>query len=553
MEQDIFFADTVFVGGRVITVDRDDSTAEAVAVKKDRIMSVGTCAEIETLIGEKTVVIELNGRTLMPGFIDTHYHPILSGLIETGPKAAIIDTYQNSCGSLSELFELVKKAAALKKPGQWISMMGYEPALLPEQRHPVIEELDAAAPNNPVHCMNGGGHVCVYNSRALTYLGISKADDAAKFPPDEVEVKGGKLTGLLRGHTHFKLWSNVYYPEEAQKKAALRARDHCLKNGLTSIHDCGAFGKTSYHVMQNLCKSGEFKVRLYMMLHSIFGKEFSGEDNNHWLSLGFTSGLGDERFRVGSCKFMIDGGSGVPSCGTREPFSHEPGLPREFGWNREEVAEYIKMINDAECQATAHAIGDLAVEYMVEGYEKAFKTRARQDLRHRIEHCTISDPDLVQRMAKMNICPSVNVSSISKLGKKFVDFYGEERNKYICAIRSMLDAGVMCSLHSDTPSYPAGVALIDAAVNRYDRTHEYQCDKTQAVSVPEAIRCATYNGAYASFEEGVKGSLEEGKLADIIVLSDDVLGIPKEEIYKLKVDLTMIGGAIEYERRPVSF
>ena len=169
------------------------------------------------------------------------------------------------------------------------------------------------------------------------------------------------------------------------------------------------------------------------------------------------------------------------------------------------------------------------------------------DLRHRIEHCTIVDPDLIKRMAKMNICPSVNVSSISKLGRQFVDFYGEERNEYICAIRSMLDAGVMCSLHSDTPSYPAGIAVLDAAVNRYDRTNGFQCTKTQAVSVLEAIRCMTYNGAYASFEEDIKGSIEPGKLADMIVLSDDVLSIAPFDIYKLKVDMTMIGGNIEWE------
>jgi len=152
-------------------------------------------------------------------------------------------------------------------------------------------------------------------------------------------------------------------------------------------------------------------------------------------------------------------------------------------------------------------------------------------------------------MARMNICPSVNISSISKLGMKFRDYYGEERNKYICAIRSMLDSGAVCSFHSDMPSYPAGLATLDAAVNRYDRTHGFQCDRTQAVSVLEAVRCMTYNGAYASFEEDIKGSIEQGKLADMIVLSDDILSIPPEDIHKLKVDITMIDGIIEYERR----
>ncbi|MCL1808225.1 MAG: amidohydrolase [Clostridiales bacterium] len=539
-------ADVAFVNGSVITVDENDTLAEAVAVKGNRILYVGSNDGLEGVTDDRTRFIDLKGRTLMPGIVDTHYHAILSGLVEPDADAAIIDTFYENCKSIAGILDVLRKAAALKKHGEWVSMMGYEPSLLPEQRHPTIEELDAAAPANPVQCMHGGGHVCVYNSKALALLGVFGAGDAVKYPVGEVEVKDGKLTGLVRGHTHFRLWAEVGYSEEAQKKAALKAQKHCLENGITSIHDCGEFGKASYHIMQKLCTSGEFIVRTYMMLHSVLGKPFSKEDNEHWLGLGLMSGLGDPHFRIGSSKFMIDGGSGAPSCGTRAPYSHDPSLPREFGWQRGEVAEYIKKINDAECQATAHAIGDLAIEYMVEGYEKAFGANPRPDLRHRIEHCTITDQDLVSRMAKMNICPSVNVSSIYKLGRKFLDFYGEERNKNICALRSMLDASIKCSVHSDTPSYPAGMATLDAAVNRCDRESSYQCDKTQAISVMEAIRCATYNGAYASFEEGIKGSIKPGKLADMIVLSGDILSIPPENIFKLDVDITMIDGAICY-------
>ena len=358
----------------------------------------------------------------------------------------------------------------------------------------------------------------------------------------------GKLTGMVRGHTHFRLWKEVDYTQQQQAAAAMKSHKHCLENGITSISDCGECDAPSYHIMQKLCREGTFKVRSYMMLHSIFGKPFSKEDNEHWIKLGLMSGLGDEHFRIGSCKFMIDGGSGGPSCATREPYSHNPNLVRERGWEREEVAEYIKMIHDAECQATAHAIGDMAVEFMVEGYEKAFADNPRPDLRHRIEHCTLVDQDLIDRMAKMNICPSVNVASVQRMGKQFKAFYGEERNRYICALRSMMDAGVVCSLHSDTPSYPAGLNLIDAAVNRYDRAKGEQCDRTQAVSVLEAIRCATLNGAYSTYEEKIKGSIEPGKLADMIVLSDDILAIDPMDIYNLKVDLTMIDGEVVYER-----
>lgn len=548
MNFDDSYIGMAFIEGKVITVNGRDEIAEAVGVKGNRIVFVGTTEEILKIVDEKTKIVSLQGRTLMPGIIDSHYHPILSGLLGKGLDAAMIDTFIGNCKSLKEMLHMVEGAAKSKKPGEWISMMGYEPTLFPENRHPTIEELDGAAPNNPVHCMHGGGHICVYNSKALAYLDVFTAEDAKKYPVDEVEVIDGKLTGMVRGHTHFWLWGKVDYTEEAQRAAAMKAHDHCLANGITSIHDCGECDRPSYHIMQKLCKQGKFKVRSYMMLHSIFGKQYSLQDNANYLALGLMSGLGDEHFRIGSCKFMIDGGSGGPSCATREPYSHDPSLPRERGWEREEVAEYIKMIQEAECQATAHAIGDLAIEFMVEGYEKANETNPRPDLRHRIEHCTIVDQDLVNRMAKMNICPSVNVSSLQKLGAKFADFYGEARNQYICAIRSMIDAGVKCSLHSDTPSYPAGLAVIDAAVNRYDRTVGFQCDRTQAVSVLEAIRCTTWNGAYGSFEEDIKGSLEVGKLADMIILSGDILAINPMEIDQIKVDMTMIDGVIEYER-----
>ena len=539
--------DLAFRNGRVLTVNDRNEIAEALAIKGDRIVFTGSDAELQKIIDFDTQVIDLKGRTLMPGFIDAHFHPILSGLLDKGPDAAMIDTFYANCKSLAQMLDLLKAAVALKKPGQWISMMGYEPLLLPEARHPTLEELDAIAPENPVHCMHGGGHICMYNSKALEYLGVFKSEDAAKYPKDEVDVVDGKLTGMVRGHTHFWLWRQVEYTEEQQTKAAMKSHDFAIKNGITSIHDPGECGKTSYHIMQKLCRQGIFKIRSYMMLHSIFGKPFSKEENAHFLNLGLTTGLGDEHFRIGTCKFMIDGGSGGPSCATREPYSHNPDLPRERGWEREEVAEYLADINNAECQATAHAIGDLAVEFMVEGYEKAFAKNPRPDLRHRIEHCTIVDQDLVDRIAKLNVIPVVNPGMLTTIGANYALFYGK-RMKYLIALRSMIDAGIKACIASDYPSGPVGIALIDGAVNRFNRAKNVQLDQTQCISVMEAIRCATINGAWASFEEGSKGGLEPGKLADMIILSEDITTFPKERLNEVQVDMTMIGGKVEYKR-----
>ncbi len=542
--------DTAFLQGSVVTVNEKEEVAEALGIAGNRIAYVGNDRGIEPFISENTRVVDLAGRTLMPGINDTHFHPILTGLLGAHHDSGMIDTTRVRCASLAGMLGMLREAVGRKRPGEWISMMGYEPELFTdERRHPTIGELDAIAPENPVHCMHGGGHICMYNTKALAYLDVHIPEDAGKYPPDEVEVVDGRLTGMVRGHTHFKLWGMVGYTESQQAAAAMKSRRRALEAGITSIGDMGECGPVSYHIMQKLCRDRTFKIRVNMALHSIFGKSYSLNENEHWLQLGFMSGLGDERFRVGPCKFMIDGGSGGPSCATREPYSHDPDMVRERGWEREETAQYIERIVGAECQCTAHAIGDLAVEFMVEGYERCFRKDPEKfrRMRHRIEHCSLTDQDLIDRMARMNICPSVNAGMIQAIGANYMKFYGE-RNAYMAALRSMFDAGVMCSLSSDAPSGPIGIQTIDGAVNRYDRNQNVQCDKSQAVSVTEAIRAATYNGAYSSFEEHLKGSLEVGKLADMIVLSDDILKIDPMDIHTLRVDCTVIDGLFEYER-----
>ena len=547
MNFDFSYVDIAFKNGKVITVNEKDEICEAVAIKGNKIVFVGSNEDLEKIIDEKTKVYDLKGRTLMPGMIDTHIHPFLIGLLGTDPDSPMISLFGDRIKSIADIKNEIDKVLAIKKPGEWVSMWGYEAPNLIEKRDPTIEELDAFAPENPVQCMEGSGHKSMFNSKALEIIGLYTAEDAKKYPEGDVEVKDGKLTGMLYGVTLFLLWSKVDYSPAAMEKAALYSSDLFVKAGLTSIHDMGACDKPSYHAMQKLCRERKFKPRVYMALHSIYGKPFSKEDNAHYLALGLMPGLGDEYFKIGSNKFMIDGGSSGPSCYTREPYDHDPTLHRETAWTKDEVADYIKFINDAEGQATAHAIGDGAVEWMVEGYEKAFETNPRPDLRHRIEHCTLTDQDLIDRMAKMNICPSVNAGIVAKNGGNYERFYGK-RNDYFGALKSMIDAGMKPSLQSDAPSGPFGLECLDGAINRYDRVRNIQCNQKQAVSVLEAIRIATLYGAYGAYEENIKGSLEVGKLADMIVLSDDILSIDKMDIINLKVDLTMIDGEVCYVR-----
>ena len=552
MNFDFSYLDIAFKNGSVITVNAKDEIAQAVGVKGNKIVFVGTNEEIDQLIDEKTQVIDLKGRTLMPGINDSHYHPILNGMIGTDLDSAMVDTGFAQAKDIPSVLAILKAVTDTKAPGKWVSSMGFEATLLKEQRYPTLEELDAVAPNNPLQAITCNGHNAIYNSKALEYLKVYTAEDAKKYPEGEVVVADGKLTGEVRGHTHFWLWGQVEYTEPQQRKAAMKSQKQCLELGITSVGDMGECDAPSYHIMQKMCRDGDFKIRSYMALHSIFGKHYSLEDNEHWMKLGFVTGLGDEHFRVGPCKFMIDGGSGGPTCYTREPYSHDPNAPSERGWEREETWDYIKKVDDAECQCTAHAMGDGAIEFMVEGYEKAFAAcedkEAFKARRHRIEHCMLVDQDLIDRMAKMNICPSVNAGLQIRNGKNLARFYGPKREKFLGALKSMMEAGVVCSLHSDAPSGPVGFEMIDGAVNRYDLRQGYQCDMSQAVTVLQAIRCCTYNAAYQSYEEKIKGSIEVGKLADLIICDRDILAIDTHELHDVKVDLTMIDGKVEYQR-----
>ncbi len=552
MNFDFSYLDIAFKNGSVITVNAQDEIAQAVGVKGNKIVFVGSNEDIDKLIDEKTQVIDLKGRALMPGINDSHYHPILNGMIGTDLDSAMVDTGFARAKDIPALLAILKAVTDSKAPGKWVSSMGFEATLLKEQRYPTLEELDAVAPNNPLQAITCNGHNAIYNSKALEYLKVYGPEDAKKYPEGEVVVVDGKLTGEVRGHTHFWLWGQVEYTEPQQRKAAMKSQKQCLELGITSVGDMGECDAPSYHIMQKMCRDGDFKIRSYMALHSIFGKPYSLEDNEHWMKLGFVTGLGDEHFRVGPCKFMIDGGSGGPTCYTREPYSHDPSAPSERGWEREETWDYIKKVDDAECQCTAHAMGDGAIEFMVEGYEKAFEAcedkEAFKARRHRIEHCMLVDQDLIDRMAKMNICPSVNAGLQIRNGKNLARFYGPKREKFLGALKSMMEAGVVCSLHSDAPSGPVGFEMIDGAVNRYDLRQGYQCDMSQAVTVLQAIRCCTYNAAYQSYEEKIKGSIEVGKLADLIICDRDILAMDTHELHNVKVDLTMIDGKVEYQR-----
>ena len=224
-------ADLVFVNGQVITMDGSSRICQGVAISGNQIIHVGTSEEAILYAGHDTRVVDLQGKTLLPGFIDSHYHPILNGLFGLDEEAAIIDISSENCPSIEDILTLVRKATANRPPGTWISMMGYNQNSIAENRHLIREELDKAAPNHPVQCMHISGHISIYNSQALATIGVFSPIDAARYPQNEIEVHSGRLTGLVYDHTHFLLWSKVGYTEQQQYDAAMKSNDLLLRFG----------------------------------------------------------------------------------------------------------------------------------------------------------------------------------------------------------------------------------------------------------------------------------------------------------------------------------
>ena len=388
--------------------------------------------------------------------------------------------------------------------------------------------LDKYCSDSPVVLFSKEYHVSMLNTHALLYYKVP-------FSLEGVELDGSGLpTGIFRRNANYVLRSNVLrsLPDEFRMEAIHLAMSRLLENGITTVAAIeGGWLFDDRDAEFIYAHSGEFPVDMPLFYQTM--------DLAKVWKLGLR--------RVGG-NIMVDGTLSSHSAALSAPYADRPDYRGQIFLPQDGLDEFVQQCYRQDMQLALYSIGDRAIESVLLAHERAIRQGGSTALRHRIEHCVIVDPDLIERMAKMNICPVLHTGMLQMLGKNFSEFYGPERNKYLEAVRSMLDAGIHVALHSDAPSGPVGVQVIDGAVNRYDRSKNFQCNRTQAVSVREAIRCYTLNSAYAAHEDHIKGSIEVGKLADLIILSDDILAIDPMDIHSLKVDLTMIDGVVEYQR-----
>lgn len=531
-------ADKVFLNGQVITVDSEDRVEEAVAIEGNRISAVGANSEVESHIGESTQVVHLGGKSLLPGFIDSHMHITLYG---TNRRS--VSCKEPHIESLSDILTDLREKSGQTPKGEWVRAWGFNNTKVAEQRYLTRQELDEVSEEHPILVVRACGHISMANSRALELAAIDEST------PDP---EGGKIerdregvpTGLLIEAAHMNLFEVAKFGEAELREALAAASDDLISSGITSVHDAGGYGAENLRVMQEAVGSGDVKVRIYAMVCALNNSQEFVED---FLRSGVVTGLGDERFKIGPAKVFTDGSSSGPTVATRQPYTSDPDDYGILYYGQEELNDVLGRAHERGFQITAHAQGDRAIEMMLDCIEAALEGHPRADHRHRIEHAGIAMPDLLQRMKTLGIIPIPNPPFFYEFGDGYLENYGE-RVHHMYPVRDYIDSGILAAAGSDSPvtAYPPLLG-IHVAVNRESQSGQ-EVGADQRVSVMEAIKLYTQNGAYASFDENTKGSIEAGKLADLVVLDDRILDMPEEKIKDIDVGMTVIDGEMIFQK-----
>ncbi len=532
-------ADMVISGGKVFA-GLAEGFVDSLAVWQGKVLATGPDAEIEALVGPDTKRVDLRGRLAVPGLNDAHQH-IMSfgmGLSEVRLKGSDIRTIDDVLGAIKEG---VDKA----EPGEWVLGRGYDQFELDVKRHPLREEIDLVAPNNPVYIVRTCGHMGVANSKALAAAGI---DEATPQPPGgHIESQNGKLTGLLQETARNKLYEAMPdYTVDQLAAGLLAGQSHNLSLGFTSVTDPAVGlkqGHDDFKAFRQVRRADELKVRMHLM--PLGGQ--SGWDQE-FFDLGLMTGDGDEVLRIGPMKLFADGSAGGKTAAMTYAYKDTSDNFGIMIYPDDEMFAYVADYHARGYQIATHAIGDKAIEQVIAAYETAMGNNPDPNRRHRIEHCGFLRPDQTARMKRLGILPAPQSIFMYEFGDLYVDVLGEEAAAGAYPYRTWFDEGLYPSASSDAPvSSPDPFENIYSMVTRRTKKGT-ELGPDQRLSVAEAISAYTHNSAYGSFEEELKGRLIPGQLADIAVFDRDIFEVEASEILEAKTDLTVVGGTIEYDR-----
>ena len=521
----------MLVVGKILTMNSYTPVVEAMAIKGDRILAVGDLEEVLPFAGASTERIDARNHTITPGFIDAHSHPLFA------EEAVGVNV---NLPRIEDVKKVLAQKAAQTPPGHWVRGVMYDDTKFIDERPLNRKDIDQAVKNHPVYVAHRGGHTAVVNSRALEISGITMDT------PDPVGGKfyreNGEFTGKVAEHAidvFFKVGVWPIIDRSVRQEAARISSQNMAASGLTSTTD--AFGtRDDLIAYQDARRNNQLHFRVSFMPKG--GSEiFDGLK-----TAGIGSGFGDEMIRIGAVKYSADGSASERTMSMSTPYQ---GKPNDFGILTMTQDEIYEAVDDAvahDFRVGIHANGDVAINMVLNAYEKVLKNHKGVNPRHRIEHCSLVNDELLGRIKAAGVIPTPFYTYVYYHGNKWVD-YGYEKMQKMFAHRSFLDAGIPVAPASDyTPGPYEPMMAIQSMVTRKDvRGRVWGPD--QKISVSDAMRICTMHGAYASFEEDLKGSLEAGKLADFVILEKDPHEVNPDEIVNIKILKTVLGGKTTFE------
>ena len=527
-------ATLALINGKVVTVDSENSIREAIAVKGNKILRVGSNSDVKGLIDSKTKVIDLDGKTVLPGFIDSHVHAFGAGRLKVQEAKEVDIKYANS---VTEVLDLIKSKADETPKDDWVIGWGYTWSRFKEKRVPTAIELDQAAPDNPVLLKFSAYGAA--NTLALKLAGVTK-DTKPAYGELELDPESGEPTGVLRGGAAVRLVSNHVPPWGVTPYDAVHlACRQWSQWGITSIHQAGSMPNDTLS-LQSLRDDGKLSVRVRLYVNNMAPNL---DTMDHVIALGLRSGFGDDMIRLQGVKLALDSMGTMGTAATYKPCTGNPDSLGILLMDPEKLTEYIVKAHKAGLQTATHSIGDRAIDINLDAIEAALKEQPEVDHRHRIEHCTHCESKQIERIKQLGVHPAES-NYVWNFGDAYKYQFGEERSKWLYPFKSFKDHGIIASANSDYgggPWHGNPILGIYAMVTRQTEGGN-TIGLNQAVSVMDAIRCYTINGAYGAFDEKLVGSIEEGKLADMIVLSDDILTLNPDRIKDIKVEKTFMDG-----------
>lgn len=524
-------ADLIVTGGRIYTMNSSQPRAEALAVRGDRLLAVGSNDDILAYASPATKRIDARGLTITPGFIDAHSHPLF------GEEALGVNV---NLPRIADVKDALARQAAKTPPGHWVRGVMYDDTKFEDERALERRDIDEVVRDHPVFVGHRGGHTAVVNSKAFEIAGVTV--DTPDPTGGKYFRENGELSGKIAEHALDVFRKVGTWPKmdrEVRQASAKVATANMAASGLTSTTD--AYGNAdNMRAYQDALAAGELNCRVAFM---------PGGNSDMFEGLkaaGIRSGFGDDMLRIGAVKYSADGSASERTMSMSTPYK---GQPDNFGILTMTQEQIDAAVDDAvahDFRVGIHANGDVAIDMVLKAYERVLADHTGQNPRHRIEHCSLINDELLQRIRATGVVPAPFYTYIYYHGNKWLD-YGEEKMQSMFAHRSFLDAGIPVAPASDfTPGPYEPMMALQSMVTRTD-TRGRVWGANQRVAVAEALRICTVHGAYASFEEDRKGSLQPGKLADFVLLAEDPHEVDASRLVNIPIVRTVMGGRTTYE------